>query len=160
MKLLFVCSGNICRSPMAAEYFRHRAARSGLSHVVVASAGTLGLVGVPAAAEAVRVMAEFEVDLKAHRSSALEVADLRSSDMVVVMSRDHLEVLAHHYPNEMDQRFLLRAFEKGPDPDPNASDLADPIGEPISVYRRQAQTIMRCVDHLALYLRHRPGGPS
>lgn len=145
---------------MAAEYFRHRAARSALSHVVVDSAGTLGLGGVPASPEAVRVMAEFEVDLKRHRSKALEAADLRSSDLVIVMSGDHLEVLAQRYPDETDRRLLLRAFDQGPSPDPNAPDLADPIGESIGVYRRQARTITRCVDHLLLYLRHRAGGAS
>jgi protein-tyrosine phosphatase len=47
VKVLVVCSGNICRSPMAAEYLRHRAAHDGLSHLVVDSAGTLGIHGAP-----------------------------------------------------------------------------------------------------------------
>jgi protein-tyrosine-phosphatase len=47
MKVLFVCDGNICRSPLAAEYLRHRAVREGLSHVVVDSAGILGIEGAP-----------------------------------------------------------------------------------------------------------------
>jgi protein-tyrosine phosphatase len=153
MKLLFVCSGNVCRSPMTAEYFRHRAARSGLSHVVVDSASTLGLQGVPASPEAIRVMNDLGVDLERHRSKALEAADLRSSDLVIVMTRDHLEFLAERFPEGSDRRLLLRAFEKGPEPDPDAPDLDDPMGEPIETYRRQAQAIRRCVDHLILYVR-------
>jgi len=160
MKLLFVCSGNICRSPMAEGYFRHRAARSALSHVVVDSAGTLGIFGAPASAEAIRVMAELGVDLTSHRSKGLGAADLRSSDLVIAMSHDHLEALIVQHPDETVPRFLLRAFEKSPEPDPSPPDLGDPIGKSLKYYRRQALAIVRCVDHLLLYLRHRPGPDS
>jgi len=154
MKVLFVCSGNICRSPMAAEYFRLRAARSGLSHVVVDSAGTLGIEGSPASAEAVQVMAEIGVDLARHRSKGLSAALLRTTDLVVAMTHDHLEHLALHYPEGEDRRLLLRAFENGPDPAPNPRDLRDPIGEPIEVYRELVPLIVSCADHLVLHLKH------
>lgn len=154
MKVLFVCSGNICRSPMAAEYFRSRAARSGLSHVVVDSAGTLGIEGSPAAAEAVQAMAEIGIDLSRHRSKGLSAALLRTTDLVVAMTHDHLEHLARSYPGGEDRRVLLRAFERGPEPDPNARGLRDPIGEPLEVYRELVPLIVGCVDHLVLHLKH------
>ena len=154
MKVLFVCSGNICRSPMAAELFRSRAAHSGLSHVVVDSAGTLGIEGAPASEEAIRAMAEIGVDLTGHRSKGVNEDLLRTTDLVVVMTRSHLEHLALHYPDGEDRRLLLRSFEKGPDPDPNASGLRDPIGEPLELYREQVPLIARCVDHLLLHLKH------
>ncbi len=47
----------------------------------------------------------------------------------------------------------MRAFEKGPHPDPDAPDLDDPIGESIETYREQVRTIQVCVDNLALHLR-------
>ena len=65
MKVLFVCSGNICRSPMAAEYFRARAADAGLNHIVADSAGLLGIEGEPASLEAIRVMRDAGLDLRA-----------------------------------------------------------------------------------------------
>ena len=67
MKALVVCSGNICRSPMVEAYLRHRLARSGLSHVVVSSAGTLGIQGAPASPEAIVAMEEIGIDLTACR---------------------------------------------------------------------------------------------
>ena len=154
MKVLFVCSGNICRSPMAAEYFRQRAANSGLSHVVVDSAGTLGIEGAPASEEAIRAMAEIGVDLSGHRSKGLSDALLRTTDLVVVMTRDHLEYLAKHHPDGEDRRMLLRAFEQGPHPDPDARGLRDPIGRPVEFYRELLPVITRCVDHLVLHLKH------
>lgn len=154
MKVLFVCSGNICRSPMAAEYLRHRAARSGLAHLVVDSAGTLGIVGAPASPEAVRALREVGLDLTGHRSKGISRPDLESSDLLVAMTRDHLEYLAEHFPRGVDRRLLLRAFEHGADPDRLALDLPDPIGAAVEVYREQFGVIRTCVDHLVLHLRH------
>jgi protein-tyrosine-phosphatase len=139
---------------MAAEYFRHRAVHSGLSHVVVDSAGTLGIEGAPAAEEAVAVMADLGVDLSAHRSKGLSEALLRTTDVTVAMTRNHLDHLALHYAAGSDRRMLLRAFERGPDPDPAARGLRDPMGEPLGVYQALVPVIVRCVEHLLLHLKH------
>lgn len=155
MRLLFVCSGNICRSPMAAEYFRQRAAQSGLSHVVVESAGTLGIEGQPASAEAVRVMEEIGVDLRSHRSRGVSEALLRTTDITVAMAHDHLDYLARYHDRGEDERLLLRSFEEGSLPASSPRDLEDPIGRPLAFYREQVPLIVRCVDHLVLHLRHR-----
>ena len=156
MKVLVVCSGNICRSPMAAEYLRDRVARSGLSHVVVDSAGTLGIRNCGASPEAVQALREIGLDLSGHRSKGLAETDMRTADLVLVMSREHLETLARAFPHERAPRRLLRAFEGGPDPVPNedALDLEDPIGAPIEAYRERLRTVIRCVDHLVLHLRY------
>lgn len=155
MKVLFVCSGNICRSPMAAEYFRQRAAQSGLSHVIVESAGTLRIEGQPASDDAVRAMDEIGVDLRQHRSTGISEALLRTSDITVAMARDHLDYLARYHPQGEDERLLLRAFEAGSRPGSSPRDLDDPIGKPLGVYRELVPLVVRCVDHLVLHLRHR-----
>lgn len=155
MKLLFVCSGNICRSPMAAEYFRHQAGQSGLCHIVVDSAGLLGIDGAPASPEAVRVMREIGVDLRGHRSTPLTATGLSTTDWTIVMTRDHLDELARRFPGGQDERHLLRAWDSRPVPDPNARDLADPIGESLEFYRKTRDSVTRCVDHLLLSLKHR-----
>jgi protein-tyrosine phosphatase len=145
---------------MAAEYLRHRAANSGVAHLVVDSAGTLGIIGAPASPEAVRTLREAGLDLTGHRSKGLSESDVKSSDLVIGMAGDHLEHLAELYPEGNDQRLLLRAFEHGSDPEDVALDLPDPIGEPVEVYREQFGLIRTCVDHLVLYLRHRDPSPA
>lgn len=154
MRVLVVCSGNICRSPMAAEYLRHRAARSGLEHLVVDSAGTLGIEGAPASDEAIRTLRECGLDLSGHRSKGLTAASLRSADLVLAMASDHLDYLAAAYPGVGGARRLLRAFEHGSDPVADPADLDDPIGREVEVYREQFGVIRTCVDHVVVYLRH------
>jgi len=140
---------------MAAEYMRYRVARSGISHVVVDSAGTLDLAGVPASPEAVQVLREAGMDLSGHRSKGLEGSDLRTADLVIAMSYDHLEEIEHGFPEGSFRAYLLRAFEKGPDPVDGAPELDDPMGKDLPIYRRQFELIRTCVDNLVHYLKHR-----
>jgi protein-tyrosine-phosphatase len=139
---------------MAAEYLRDRAGRSGLSHLVVDSAGTLDIRGAPASPEAVAALRELGLELSRHRSKGVREADLRTSDLVVVMGHDHLEALSAAFSSRGGKRVLLRAFERGAEPARDAPELADPIGRPIEQYRECLQTIVRCADHLLLHLKY------
>ena len=154
MKVLFVCDGNICRSPMAAEYLRHRAVREGLSHLVVDSAGLLGIEGSPASPLGVEVTKDAGLDLTRHRSRGVTITDARTADLVVAMTLTHLETLARRFPAAGQRRLLLRAFEEGPTPRGGAPELDDPVAGPIEGYRDAFAIIRKCVDHLVLHLRH------
>ena len=139
---------------MVAEYLRHRAAHAGLSHLVVSSAGTLGIEGRPAASEAIETLRETGLDLTSHRSKGIEESDVRSSDWILAMASDHLEYMSRVFPESRDRVVLLRAFEKGTEPSQLAPDLDDPIGESIELYRSQMKTIELCIDHFVMHLRH------
>jgi protein-tyrosine phosphatase len=154
MKILVICSGNICRSAMAACYLDHRVRRAGLSHVRVSSAGLLGIEGAPASVEAIAVLGEHGIDLTGHRSRGIGASDIRTADLVIAMTLDHLELLELRYPAREQRRFLLRAFERQAEPRGGAAELDDPIGEEISVFREQFTIIRDCVDHMLLYLKY------
>ena len=141
---------------MVAAWFRRRAATAGLAHVAVDSAGTLGLEGKTAAPEVVSLLRPLGCDLLAHRSRGIRLADLASSDLVVVMELSHVEELHACYPGFEERIVLLRAFEQGPDPTPGAPDLDDPIGGPPEAYALAFEQVRACVEGLVLHLRHRP----
>ena len=121
MKLLFVCTGNICRSPMAAAIARYEIAQAGWTDIEIASAGTAAVGGAPATREAVMVAAENGLSLAGHHAQALTPKLLAATDLVVGMERAHSE--------RAEQLGARRAITliSGPVP--------DPYGYGIAVYR-------------------------
>lgn len=117
----FVCTGNICRSPMAAQVFRAHLDRAGLRDVVVTSAGTGGWhVGEPADPRAAEVLRAGGYDTD-HAARQLDSEEL-SADLLVALDQDHLRSLRRSVP-EPERVRLLRSF----DPDaPADAEVPDP----------------------------------
>ena len=154
MKVLFVCDGNICRSPLAAEYLRVRAAGAGLAHLIVGSVGLLGIEGRPAAPLSIQIAREAGLDLTSHRSRGISAAEVGTTDLLVGMTIEHLDALAARYPRDPGRRFVLRAFERGPIPEAGAPNLDDPVLGPIASYRAAWDVIRPSVEHMVLWLKH------
>ncbi|HEX2199830.1 MAG TPA: low molecular weight protein-tyrosine-phosphatase [Burkholderiales bacterium] len=116
-KVLFVCTGNICRSPTAEGVLRHLAARMGVA-LHVESAGTHDYhVGEPPDRRALHHAKERGYDLSAQRARQLRERDFAEFDVLVAMDRGHLEILQAHCPPQ--HRWKLRMLVHGHDvPDP------------------------------------------
>ena len=91
MKILFVCTGNTCRSPMSAAIARRIAAERGLTDLVIGSAGTSAWEGAPASDGAMLVGLEHELDLNDHRSRQLTRELVAEQDVILAMGPHHLE---------------------------------------------------------------------
>jgi protein-tyrosine phosphatase len=151
--ILFVCTGNTCRSPLAAALCRTLlATRLGCPvgelegrGWVVQSAGVAAWPGDPATPAAVLVAGEHGADLTGHRSRAVNPELLAQATHVVAMTRGHAATLAARFPGVGPPPALIG----GPD-----DDLPDPIGGDLAVYRACADTLLAHLDrHLTEWLR-------
>jgi L-threonylcarbamoyladenylate synthase len=148
-KIVFVCTGNTCRSPMAEGMFKHRLAQCLQCKVdelpargfVVSSAGVSALPNDPAAQDSIDVLSEFGIDLSGHRSRLASADLVARADDVIAMTRSHLLTIVNRYPVISGSLRLLC----GPD-----GDLDDPIGGGSEVYRKCAATIHQHVERLII----------
>ena len=110
--ILIICSGNICRSPMAHGYLEKQLAEKGLNNISVTSAGTFGFNGNPASHEAVLVGDEIGFDINQHRSTGLTSSLAENADIILVMTQNHKQHILDNYPLEILKTFLLGEFSK------------------------------------------------
>lgn len=139
--LLFVCTGNTCRSPMAAAIARAAIARRGWSHVQAASAGVAAAEGSPASAPVLPVLEEEGIELGAHESRVLTPELIEWADSILVMSRSHLSAV--EAMGGADKVALITEFLEG---DEAGRPIADPIGGGLDVYRQTRGQLTRAVE--------------
>jgi len=140
LSIVFVCTGNTCRSPMAEAMCRSMlAARLKCSPndledrgVVVSSAGISASMGGRAAPEAVAVLSELGIDLSHHASQQLNEQLIRHADVIWAMTRSHRQAILNLWPDASGRVHLLSA---------DGQDVPDPIGGPIDQYQRCAEQI-------------------
>lgn len=137
--IVFVCTGNLCRSPMAEGIFRTLLQIDGKDDLYGArSAGTWTIDGQSASALAVQAMREMGLDITAHRTHHLINEDVNRASLVVVMGRDHKEALLAEIPQEREKIVLLSELAG------ESHDISDPYGSnSLQRYRECASEIER-----------------
>jgi len=143
--LLFVCTGNICRSPMAEGLLRKLLQERRLLDVQVRSAGFIAVPENPASNLAVLVAKEHGVDLSGHRAQPLTSLLIREADLILVMEPEHRWELLRHHREVASKVFLLRHFARSGD---HHRAIADPYGPDIQAYRLCFEEIRECVESL------------
>ncbi len=138
--VLFVCTGNTCRSPMAEALGRQILAQRVQCPleeledrgIIVASAGVAAMMGGRASPEAVKAMAEVGLSLADHETQPLTEPLVRHADVIFTMSRAHREAVIAQWPSAAERTRLLCR---------DGSDICDPIGGPLERYQRCAMQI-------------------
>lgn len=139
--LMFVCSGNTCRSPMAEGFANFFLEQKGMgSFWRACSSGVLAPRGLPASELAVRVMSGYGVDISRHRSSPVADWEPPEQTLFLGMTNWHMEELMRMLPGRSSRIFLLgeaAGFEGAKFP----AEVSDPFGLSIASYRKIAEQI-------------------
>src|SRR5256886_12354037 len=128
--ILFVCTGNVCRSPMAEGLFRN--AVKGRGDFRVLSAGVGAIEGQPPSAYAVQALRELGIDISQQRSRMLTADLVNQADYIFGMTHGHVDAINLLYPHAAEKTFLLREFDETLDV--FEKDIPDPIGGSYEVY--------------------------
>lgn len=142
MNILFVCTGNICRSPMAEGYLKYLCQKNKIKGVDVKSAGVGALDGCPASDEALMVLRSFGIDLSIHRSQRLTAALLGWADIVIVMTQGHKEIINRRFPDFNGKIVLLKNYDE------KSGDIFDPMGGDFSIYNACFSDMKKALEKL------------
>lgn len=129
-EILFVCTGNICRSPMAEGLLKKT--RGDFS---VSSAGVSALVGHEPSLEALEVMQEYDIDISGHVARQVDSGMIRDADLILTMGRRHKEWIKNRYPEADGKIFTLKEYAG------IGTDVQDPYGMSKEFYQEIAHEI-------------------
>ena len=138
--VLFVCTGNTCRSPMAEGLFRQMVANKLQCKVneledrgvMIASAGVAAMAGGRASEHSLQPMQMRDIDISQHESQPVSDRLIRFADVILTLTYSHREALLSQWPQAAERTFLL---------EPDGYDIGDPIGGPLELYQSCASQI-------------------
>ncbi|MGG0656544.1 low molecular weight protein arginine phosphatase [Rummeliibacillus pycnus] len=139
MNIYFVCTGNTCRSPMAAAILKSR----NLQRVEVKSAGIYAMPGSPMSHNTQSVLKEQQIDYD-HTAQNVRLEDLQWANLILTMTNGHKEALLQVFPQVADKTFTFKEYVSEND----NLDVFDPFGGDTSTYRATFQELSKLMDAL------------
>ena len=142
--ILIVCTGNICRSPMAEGLLKSIWPKDLNSQPIIHSAGTHAIEGLPAEQYAIDAVQTYGVDISTHRSRPLDRGMMNNNSLILVMTNQHLDFIQNYTRGQSANSHLLCGFRAGDD----LVDIPDPYGGSLHTYRECALMIYGCLKRL------------
>lgn len=144
--ILFVCTGNTCRSPIAEGALRSLLEKKRPGKFEVISAGTAAAAGFPATLYATEAAKVWEVDLSGHRSQPLTTTLIDRADLIFGMTPQHVKEIVKTRRDASAKTFLFKNF---PNPAPTGESMADPIGQSLERYN---ETFLEIGEYLGQFV--------
>ena len=152
-KILIVCTGNTCRSPMAEGILKSTMKNRGIENIKVGSAGIGALEGMPATPFAIEAAKLWDVDISHHRARQLNRAMLQEAGLILAMAPEHSESIIRKAPEAAAKTYLIKGF---PEPLSKSQEgVQDPIGGTIDDYNQtymELDEILRRIENKIITL--------
>ena len=147
--VVFVCTGNMCRSPTAEGILKDRLSRIGRGDFSVSSMGIHAKDGQKASSDSLAACSEQTIDISEHISRALDYEELIRADFVFVMEAYQKQYVQMFVPDAAERVFLLGSW---PAADRPKGEIPDPLGKSFGEFRRNFKTIACHIDRILPYL--------
>jgi len=142
-EVLFLCHGNICRSPFAERYGQKELSSRGINTLNVSSAGFVDMTDRRSPQNAQNAAKAYDIDLTDHRSVKATDEIIEDADLILLMDYRNYHNFTNRFPQAAERMFLLRIFERG-----STMQLPDPHGYPSSVFDNVHADITACIRSL------------
>lgn len=142
--ILFICTGNTCRSPMTQYLFEDALKKTeniDSNAIKLRSAGLCAQDGMPASPEAIEVMLEEGLDITAHRSTRVNGGMVEDADIIITMTNSQKNELSKRFPYKKDKIFTIGEMAGHED-----FELSDPFGQGLAEYRKASRQIKNLVN--------------
>lgn len=144
MKVMFICTGNICRSAMAHAMLEKKAKQEN-KDIEVYSCGIFAENGDIPTNEAIQVMKEYNIDLTKHRATNIRNSNIKDMDIILCATTSHKNNVLIMYPELKGKVYTMKEYAGY---DKKDWDISDPWGYGIDVYRSCAKEIENCIKNI------------